>query len=95
MFITDCRPYFKLLYHKHIFLITNVVDGSIFLKIFYYNLREKRWKKILFLPKYYNDEIIINTKTFFSTDEKLFELFCIEHDFVKYFAKFYNLFLIL
>ena len=39
------------------------------------------------------DEIIVNTKTHFLTDEKLFELFWIENDFAKYFAKFWNLFL--
>ena len=44
---------------------------------------------------YYNDEILVNTKTHFSTDEKLFELFCIENDFATYFAKLSNLFIIL
>ena len=32
---------------------------------------------------------------FFYADEKLFELFCIENDFGKYFAKFRNLSIIL
>ena len=50
-----------------------------------------RWKKILFLPRCYNDEIISNIKTHFHTDKKLLELFCIENDFAKYFAKFLNL----
>ena len=31
---------------------------------------------------------IINPKTHFHRDEKLFELFCIENDFAKYFANF-------
>ena len=50
---------------------------------------------MLFLPRCYNDEIIINTKTYFHTDEKLFQLFCSENDFAKYFAKFHNLSVIL
>ena len=54
---------------------------------------ENREKKILFLLRYYNDEIIINTKTYFCTDEKFFELFCIENDFAKCFAKFLNFFI--
>ena len=33
--------------------------------------------------QFYNDEIIINTKTHFYTDEKLFELFCTENAFEK------------
>ena len=33
---------------------------------------------MLFLHKYYNYEIIINTKMYFSTDKKLFVLFCTE-----------------
>ena len=37
--------------------------------------------------RYYNDEIIINTKTHFFTDAKLFELFFIKDDFAKYFEK--------
>ena len=37
---------------------------------------------------------MINTKTQFYTDKKLFELFCIENDFAKYFAKFRNLFIL-
>ena len=47
---------------------------------------------MLFLPRYHNDEIIINTKTHFHADEKIFELFCIENDFPKYLAKLFNLF---
>ena len=39
-----------------------------------------------------DDEIIINTETYFYIDEKLFELFCIENNFVKYYAKCRNLF---
>ena len=46
-----------------------------------YNLREKCQKVIL--PSFYNDEIIINTKTHFYTDEKLFELFCTKNAFEK------------
>ena len=42
-------------------------------------------------PRYYNDEIVINTKTYFHADEKLFGLGCIENDFCKYVAKFYIL----
>ena len=42
-------------------------------------------------PRYYNDEIIIKTKAYFHTDEKLFELGCIKNDFAKYFAKLCNL----
>ena len=34
---------------------------------------------------------MINTKTHFHEDKKLFELFCIENDFAKYFAKFHKL----
>ena len=37
---------------------------------------------------------MINTKTQFYTDKKLFELFCIENDFARYFAKFCNLFIL-
>ena len=44
---------------------------------------------------HYNDEITINTKTHFHTNEKLFELFCIENDFAKYFPTFRNLSMIL
>ena len=40
-----------------------------------------------------NDEIAINIKTPFLWEQKnLFELFCIETDFAKYFAKCRNLF---
>ena len=50
-------------------------------------------RRYYFYPgcKYYNNEIIMNTKTYFHMDEKLFELGCIENDFAKYFAKFCNL----
>ena len=48
-----------------------------------------------FLHRYYNGEVTVNTKIHFSTDEKLLELFCIENDFAKDFAKFHNLFIIL
>ena len=47
-------------------------------------------EKVLLLPSYYNDEIIINIKTHFHTKEKLLELFCIKNDSVKYFAKYCN-----
>ena len=47
----------------------------------------------IFLPKYYNHEIIINTKTHFYTNENLFELIFIKNDFAKYFAKFCSLFI--
>ena len=38
---------------------------------------------------------MVNTKTHFHADEKLFELFRINNDFAKYFAKFHNLSIIL
>ena len=47
---------------------------------------EKNVRKT-YLCRYYNDETIINTKTHFYTDEEFFELFCIENDFAKQFAK--------
>ena len=46
---------------------------------------------ILFLARYFNDEIISNTKTHFYTDY-FFKLFCIKYDFAKYFAKHRNSF---
>ena len=53
-----------LLYHKRNPLIITVVNGIIFFKYIYdYNLKEKRYKKILFLLRYYNDETIINTNS--------------------------------
>ena len=48
--------------------------------------------KILFLLGYYSDEVIIDTKHRFYTDEKLFELFFVKNDFAKYFVKCCNLF---
>ena len=42
--------------------------------------------------KYYNDEIMLNTKTHSHTDEKLFASFYIENVFAKYFAKCCHLF---
>ena len=39
---------------------------------------------------YFDNEMIINTKTHFYTDD-FFELFYIENDFAKYFAKCCNL----
>ena len=39
----------------------------------------------MFLPSYYNDEIIINTKTDFT--HVFFELYCMGNNFAKYFAK--------
>ena len=56
------------LYRKRNPLITTVVDSSIFKKNNTYNLREKGLRKILFLPRYSNDEIIINTEKYFCTD---------------------------
>ena len=44
------------------------------------------------IHKYYNDEIIFNTKTCFYTDERLFASFYIQNDFAKYFAKCCHLF---
>ena len=49
-------------------------------------LRLQLEKKILFLLGYSNYQVVINTVTPFFMDEKLFELFCIENDFAKYFA---------
>ena len=40
---------------------------------------------------YYIDEIILNINTPFYANEKLFELFCIKNDFLKYFVKCRNL----
>ena len=53
-------------------------------------LERKTLEDIIFYPglRYYNDEIMINIITHFHTDEKLFELGCIENDFAKYVAKF-------
>ena len=73
-------------------LITTVVDGSIFYKTTKAITFEKSVRKI-FLLSYYNDEIVINTKIHLYTDERLFELFCIENNFAKYFAKCCNLFI--
>ena len=47
---------------------------------------------MLFLLGYYNDEIIYHNKAQLYTDENLFELFCIDNDFAKYFAECHNLF---
>ena len=47
----------------------------------------------MFLPSYYNDKIIINTKTHFHKEEMLFKLFCIKNDFAKYFGDVLILFL--
>ena len=55
-------------------------------------MRIKRQLKTLFLSSYYIDEIIINTKTHFYMEERLFELFYNENDFAKYFAKLHYLF---
>ena len=46
-----------------------------------YDLKEKWWNR-LFLPRYFNGEIIINTRTHFYRNN-FFELFCIENDFVE------------
>ena len=70
-----------------------IVDGSIFWNI-YKAIREKHIFPKIYFPRYCNDEIIIDSKKHFYTDEKLFELFCIiENDFAKYFAKCCNLFI--
>ena len=53
---------------------------------------EKNVRKI-YLPRYYNNEIITNTKTKFYTDGKLFELFCFENDLAKYFEQCCTLFI--
>ena len=57
----------------------------------------KNVRRFNFYPglRYYNNEIIESTKTYFHTDEKLFEYGCIENDFAKYFAKFCNLTIVL
>ena len=57
--------------------------------IYDYKLRIKRQLKTLFLSSYYIDEIIINTKTHFYMEERLFELFYIENHFA---AKLHYLF---
>ena len=53
---------------------------------FDYNLRETRLKKTLSSLGQYNKEVLINTVIHFFMNEKLFELYCIENDFAKYFA---------
>lgn len=62
-------------------------NGSIF------NLTEIFKKKILFLLRYYKDEIITTLKHHFYMGKKFFKLFCIEKDFPKYLEKFRNLFI--
>ena len=47
---------------------------------------------MLFLLRYYNDEIIIYTEILIDIDEKLFELFCITNHLAKYFAECHYLF---
>ena len=55
-----------------------------------YNLRERSWNKILFLPRYFKDEIITQNTFLYGY---FFKLFCIENDFAKYFTKRPNLFI--
>ena len=64
-----------------------VVDSSIFLKE---KEKEKHQKKIFFLPRYDNDEMIIDNKTHFYKDAFFF-LNYFASKFAKYFAKCCNL----
>ena len=61
-----------LLHHKRNSVTTTVVDGSIFKKYARLYIKEKCWKKILHLLRYYNNGIIINIKTPFSYGWKAF-----------------------
>ena len=54
----------ELLYHERNPLITTVVI-TLLKKYLDHSLREKCYKMILFLLRYFNDEIISNTKTRF------------------------------
>ena len=57
-------------------------------------MRKTLEEEIIFAVVLNNDEITINIKTPFLWEQKnLFELFCIETDFAKYFAKCRNLFI--
>ena len=65
-----------LLYHKHNhLLITTLVEKSSFWKIFKTMTCAKNVRRYYFYPglRYYKDEVIINAKTYFFTDKKLFE----------------------
>ena len=65
-----------LLHHKRNPHTSTVVDSNIFKKIVKTLTREKNIK-IYFLLMHYNDEMR-TLKHYFSKDEKLLELFCIQ-----------------
>ena len=82
----------ELLCHKRNFLLTTVIDDTIFLKIF----KTVTWEKNVIRRYYFCSGSImmklqLPLKHGFYTDEKLLELFCIKNDFAKNFAKCHHL----
>ena len=85
VYVTEHIPVVRFIINKRNSFITTVADYSILKKdVQGCNLREKRQKKIVFLLRYYNDKIMINTKTHLYMTKKLFDLIYIKNDFAKY-----------